>query len=297
MNAEYTVIIDGSYFIYYNLFSAWSAYRKDKGIEVSDPDFNPTTDTDFVDIYSKRIHSRLKFIKENLIKNFISESELDTVPFIFTTDCSHKTNWRMDIFPGYKVGRREGPPPDFNVKEVFRFGLQQVLKNEHIQKTFKLMFVDAPHAEGDDIIAVLLKHSKSPTNILIANDRDFLQLADKTKIIGLDSKEVTIESFCEGETLSVEDFILFKILLGDPSDSLPNVFPGKGKKRCMKLVKDKAQLQELLENTDGALERFERNSALMDMKNIPDHIEKEILTQYLSSLREYNNELMALDNL
>jgi len=289
------VIIDGAYFIYYNLFSAWTTYSGKNNISISDSTFDPTSDIDFVNAYAARLHSRLKFIKNAILPKYLTSEEIHVSNMIFTQECSHAKNWRTEIFPSYKIARRQGPPPDFNIRDVQNYGLNHILKDEKFVSEFKLIFVQADNAEGDDIVATLIKHSKSDNNVLIASDRDFLQLHDKVNIIGLDNKVITIESFCDGENLSSEDLILFKMLLGDGADSIEQVLPGKGVKRCLALLKDRTKLKALIESTEGAAERLKLNYTLMNFKNIPTHIEKQVLLAYFNSLKAYKqNDMDAL---
>jgi len=276
------LIVDGSYYIYFNMFSAWSAYKKELQLENTDEDFDPTNDDVFADIASKKLYSRLSYCINNTIAKYDADSK--NVRVIFTTDCRHKKNWRLDIFPMYKASRRVKPkkPAEFNIKKTFDY-MQKLIADPNglFTKTFNIDVLGVDNGEGDDVIAVLVNHIIKDANkiFLLSSDQDFLQLADKVTQLNLFGKEVTIENYC-GEALSTKTFTLLKILAGDGSDDIKGVFPAHAIKKCLKLIKNKDALKAKFESDDQYMKTFNMNKSLIDLNLIPVHVTEGIIENY-----------------
>ena len=92
-----------------------------------------------------------------------------------------------------------------------------------------------------------------PTNvIIIANDHDYLPLLDSPNVRLLNLKSKNNELCLPVNTvtdrqMTGEEYLQFKILVGDKSDNIPSVFKRCGKKTAMKLVADPTKLQERLD--------------------------------------------------
>jgi len=96
-------------------------------------------------------------------------------------------------------------------------------------------------AEGDDVIAVIMKYFAEDYigSILISSDRDFLQL-DNVREFDLFGKEAVRK--LGKDIVSAEDFLLGKILMGDKSDNIPQVFMRCGPATALSLVKNRDEL-------------------------------------------------------
>jgi len=69
---------------------------------------------------------------------------------------------------------------------------------------------------------------------------------------------------------TAENFLHFKILTGDPSDSIPSVRPRKmGAKTAPKYIADLTMLAELLKSDAEVFEAYKRNTKLIKMKDVP----------------------------
>jgi 5'-3' exonuclease len=82
------------------------------------------------------------------------------------------------------------------------------------------------------------------------------------------------------EPVSRKEYLLWKIVRGDASDNIKNVFPKYGDKKSWELIHDMNRLSKMLFEDNGAAERFKLNSTLIDFRHIPkdciERIEKAV---------------------
>ena len=86
------------------------------------------------------------------------------------------SSWRKDAFPYYKahrkVQREKQQKEGVDWKALFEI-IAKII--EELEDYFPYKVVQIPHAEGDDVIAVLAKHLKEPC-LIVSSDKDFNQL-------------------------------------------------------------------------------------------------------------------------
>ena len=128
-------------------------------------------------------------------------------------------------------------------------------------------------AEADDIAAIAARYIRvvypEEKVILITGDYDFLQLSEPGfveiyKLQGL--KEITVDD--------PHTALMSKILAGDPSDNIPNIFKGCGKKTAARLANDPVELGKVLEKHGS--EQYLLNRQLVDFDYIPLDIVSDI---------------------
>jgi 5'-3' exonuclease len=280
------IFVDCSYLIYFLIFGAYSAWKKKTGLE-DDPTRDLSVDKDFIRLFEQKLASKLADITNIIKQNTQNDSEL--LPIVFVKDCSHKNNWRITKFPSYKIRRRMETKKPFDVGKAFGYVVNFILESQEIVNTYNIISVKSKRAEGDDVIATLVKYSNADRNIIIASDYDFLQLqSDKTKVINLFGETMSFNKFCDSDDITnAKQFLLLKILFGDSSDCIPHVFKGGGKKTCIKLMKTPEKLQEQLKNDEAAQKQFKINQELIDMSKIPKEIENEILNDYVIAIEKF----------
>ena len=83
-------------------------------------------------------------------------------------------------------------------------------------------------------------------SLLIASDHDFLQI-DNVREFDLFGREA--KRTLGDEEVSASDFLLGKILMGDRSDNIKQVFTKCGPKTALKWTKDKEALKNLLKES------------------------------------------------
>ena len=105
-----------------------------------------------------------------------------------------------------------------------------------------------------------------------------VQLAsDKITIVTSDGTirdpRTELETILKNKNINCEitanDFLLFKIIVGDSSDDIPNIKDGIGPKRAFDLVTDKNKLKKLLTEDKITAQAFARNKKLIAMSEIP----------------------------
>jgi 5'-3' exonuclease len=283
-----TVLIDCSYFCYFNIFSAFSRWIKtDKSI-IQNKDLNPTKDSNFIELLNERIVDRFENIFFTIKKKFDIDVIGEKIPVLFAIDCSHKNIWRNTKFQGYKLSRKIVEKP-FNIGACFEYLFSTTFCMPQIVENYNLVRIKVENAEGDDIIGAIVRNVHSDLNIIVASDHDFLQLKnEKTHILNLFGDSITFEHYYKIKEITTwQDFLLLKILMGDNADCLPHVFPGKGIKTCLGLIKDKDKLKQLLRENTEALNQFKLNSELMDFTKIPTEIQTNIITEYSNKLKAF----------
>lgn len=282
----YKYLIDTSYLIYYTSFSAFKYYKWKNELDqnVLNQDFNPILDDSFCQILKYRIKQNLLRPLQKLFL-FIPESD-----YVFCLDCSRKNNWRKGIYPEYKINRDLGKKgftcKEYDIGKVFEYVYDIILPN--IIEETKAISLRCQIAQGDDLIAVLTqKYLNQNKNIIIlTGDKDIIQLYDpqKVKIINIQGEQKTPKKQLEhaikktiiGE-VSNKDFLLFKILIGDPSDDIPNVRHGIGPKKAYQFVRNEQKLKQFLKEDRLNIQGFIRNKKLISMTQIPQDVSKLIL--------------------
>lgn len=299
---NYNYIVDLSYIIFYSAHSAFNTYQHQFSLSPSEmgPTFDPTTDEEFNYIY-----------KESIEHNILTPAQsvfpfIDKTKFILCLDCARKNIWRRDIYPDYKMNRdtKDTSKDKFSIKSVFQYAHNIIVPQ--ILGDFNCIKVVCGCAEGDDVIAVLskkiLEENENNKVVIISSDRDMVQLCqdrltlitaqckvrnpkeDMAKMLGQKEEEI--------DDIDSKDFLLFKIILGDPSDNIPHIKPGIGPKKAYKLLKDRNLLKETLSEDKTISDSFLRNKQLISMNEIPTDICNMILEEYNNALEARNHEII-----
>jgi 5'-3' exonuclease len=180
---------------------------------------------------------------------------------------------------------------------MFKYAYDIILPT--ICEEYKAKKISSHSAEGDDVIAVLTKYFIETTKddvIIISCDKDMVQLcSERVLLVTADGtiREPKLElehalkiKFDNSLEITAKDFLLFKILIGDSADNIPNVKPGVGPKKAWKYVADKKLLRELLSEDVTIANGFLRNKKLISMEEIPQKIHELIISEYLDNISE-----------
>jgi 5'-3' exonuclease len=256
---EWIILIDTSYFTFYRYYALINWWRLAKSEE---PLTIPIDTPDFVEKFKKTFIDKIMEIPKKLkIKNY---------KLIAATDCHRKDIWRNSLYSNYKANRTY-EEDDFLGGPFFQLGLD-------ILKELKIKTLHHPKLEADDCIAIITKKilaTDNETNVLIiANDMDYLQLADpRVRLMNLKYKILTDNSKWSGNP---KQDLFCKIVMGDKSDNIPSIFNKCGPVTAKKYY-DNTQLFEDKLKKENAQDKLERNRKLVDFNEIPEELVKELV--------------------
>ncbi len=186
-----------------------------------------------------------------------------------------KNCWRKDYYPEYKANRIA-----FRKKAIIDIDNLMVHARDFINKFASIftnvVVIQVDRCESDDIIAILTKHHRAASNIIIlSSDKDFNQLLIYDNVSQFDilaKKYVNL--------INPEFHIEMKIITGDINDNIPAIKKGAGKKFAETIINTDV---DILDSSDENLvKNFKRNRILIDFKCIPSDIEKSIISNYKS---------------
>ena len=260
----------------------------------------------------------VKLFKQN-IDNIAKRFNVSPHNILFARDCPIDEIWRRKLYPGYKGSRcpEVVPPPvlvptldteiglgllmdvskmnkswqhlDKQVIGIDMLGFGPVVKhnNDTFLKTGYVKTMRVGSAEADDVCAIIaMRVRKLQPNrkiVIVANDRDYLQLIDPNLTV------VDIPNFNEithkkGD-LTANEALLHKIIAGDTSDDIPSCGTNDAKKYACNPV----LLKKLLDTDPVFKQKYEFNSVLIDFKKIPDDIQDKIWNTFLELAPGFQN--------
>lgn len=158
-----------------------------------------------------------------------------------------KTTFRHETFSEYKGGRQKTPP---ELSEQFPF-IRELLDAYGITR------YELENYEADDIIGTLsLQAENEGFEVkIISGDKDLTQLSSEKTTVSITRKGITdVEEYTplhiqEKYGLTPLQIIEMKGLMGDSSDNIPGV-PGVGEKTAIKLLKEFATVENILNSID-----------------------------------------------
>lgn len=284
------VAIDGSYFLYFTIFAAVKVWKSRspnaiilKPAEETDQSNLPvlTKYSDFCKILENSIIRKINDV-DKIISKVLEESDVNTnvIHKIFTLDSPLYNNWRKRIYPEYKAQRKINPK-EFDVGAIMEY-IVNVLQNKLSLSTLGYHIIKVNKAEGDDILAtVMMSLNDYDKKILIASDKDFLQLegVDQYDLFGARKEILPKLRAKTNETISPKEYLVLKCLVGDGADNIPSVFKGVAEGRALKLVKNADMLISKLKADKEAAEQYKLNRKIIGFDFIPDDLKESILNE------------------
>jgi 5'-3' exonuclease len=193
--------------------------------------------------------------------------------------CDDTDYWRKGIFPYYKAHRKKArEESDIDWNAIFK--ALDKFKAE-LKEFFPYKVLQVPHAEADDIVAVLTKHYHAEGVLIASSDKDYQQLQKYPRVTQyspLTKKEINCSY--------PEQYLMEHTIKGDKGDGIPNCLSADNTfvmnlrqkpltaKRIAEISYDPMQTDE---NTKR---NYLRNKQLIDFDCIPDYIEAQILEQF-----------------
>ena len=158
---------------------------------------------------------------------------------------SAKKNFRHELFPEYKGGRKE-TPEDL----VVQFGIVREFLD-----AYKIARFEKEGIEADDIIGTLSFAHPECEIAILSSDRDLLQIIDPTTSVYLMKKGISeLEKMDEAALyekyeITPSQIVDLKGLMGDASDNIPGI-PSVGEKTAVKLLKQFETVEGVIEHVN-----------------------------------------------
>lgn len=267
------ILIDGSYFVFYRFYAllAWWKLRHEDTYD--DLKESPISNKEFLSQFHKLCE---KYFLEIHKKYRIAGSD---IPFqlVIAKDCPRSQIWRTSIFPKYKDTRANNTI----IGPIFAYFYDQIVPNSpHI-------LLEHAHLEADDCIAITTQYIREHYEeqkgvVIIASDKDYVQLLDSDKVEMVDLK---FKKIGNNNVLQDNKYELFcKIINGDKSDNICSVFDKMiGKQKMLEFYENNSVLDVELE-AKGKKEKYEWNRKLIDFLFIPLEYKCDFVGQYLTLL-------------
>lgn len=297
---KFLIVIDGSYFSYYCLFGSVNDYKEKYPGEYASV-VKPAEETDQSNLPNLLNYDNYRYCLKKLVArrlenvdyiakaNFQNELDLaDKIDIVFAMDDRLRNNFRLGLYPEYKA-QRQLVKRQYQIQPIKDYIVDVIFKELDVENTYGYHLVKVEGAEGDDVIATALMKLKDKYigSMLIASDHDFLQI-DGIREFDLFGKEA--KRILGDEEVSAADYLLGKILMGDKSDNIKQVFSKCGPKTALKWTKDKDALKNELRENQEAASRYVLNNNIISFKNIPDQLSTKILAKLNESL--YSNDII-----
>ena len=216
----------------------------------------------------------------NSIRSYRKKYHKKYGEMVICTD--HLYSWRKEVFPFYKAHRkvqREKQAQKEGVDWGSLFEIIDKIKHE-LEEFFPYKVIKVPHAEGDDVIAVLAKHAKEPS-LIVSSDKDFNQLY-KYKVIRQFSP--IKQKMMNG--INPDAYLKQHIIRGDKGDGIPNILSDDN---CMvegvrqKPISKKKVETWINDDLSGSY-HWDRNQQLIDFDFIPVSIQQDIVSEYQKTI-------------
>ena len=205
------------------------------------------------------------------------------------------SSWRKEVFPFYKAHRKVAREKQKTEKGMDWSALFDTISKiiVEIDTFFPYKVIRVPHAEGDDVIAVLSRAFKEKS-LIVSSDKDFSQLYKY--------KWIRQFSPMKQKMLNGIDPIVYlkeHIIRGDKGDGIPNIL---SEDDCIvsgvrqKSISKKKIINWLVQDPDDFNDEMKRgwirNKILIDFDLIPEPITTAILKQYNEEKKYQQGQLI-----
>lgn len=200
--------------------------------------------------------------------------------------CDGPNYWRRDVFPFYKANRKKNrDASQLDWKLIFD-SLNKI--RDELKVYFPYRVIHLNKIEADDIIAtIIIENCDTIINnqkyLILSSDKDFNQLQVYPNVEQYDP--------IRKKFIKVNDPNLFlkeHILKGDTGDGIPNFlspddcFVSNQRQKPISAKKLEKWMNEdpRVFCNEEQLRNYHRNATLIDFKQIPQNIRKDILLEY-----------------
>lgn len=221
-------------------------------------------------ITSKGIHTQGIYAFINMLNKIINDYNPEYLAVAF--DMKEKT-FRHDVYSEYKAGRLSTPIELLTEIPL----LHQVLEAMNIK------ILEMPKYEADDLIGTVAKKASSEniSTLVISGDKDELQLVDDNIRVLINKKGMSefdiydIEAMKERYSLTPDQFIDLKGLMGDKSDNIPGIV-GVGEKKGIALLQEYGNLENIIDHADEIPGKLG--------ENVRDNIDSAKMSKWLATI-------------
>ena len=225
--------------------------------------------------------------EERFSENFIRHLVLNSIrsyrkkhhekygEMVICTD--YLSSWRKVAFPFYKAHRKIQREKQQKEGMDWKALFETIARiTDELKTHFPYKVIQVPHAEGDDVIAVLAKHSKEPC-LIVSSDKDFNQLY----------KYKTVRQFSPMKHQMLKGiepvrYLKEHIIRGDKGDGIPNILSAGNciveGERQKPITKKK--VDEWIKNESWPEHHWKRNQELIDFDYIPPLLAHAIEQNY-----------------
>ena len=234
----------------------------------------------------------------------IRQTQPTSVYVVF--DGAGSTSSRKNLLPEYKSQRNLQRITNWdafdNLEEEHDSKVDQIVRVIHYLKMLPVKTTVIDKVEADDIIAVLaekLVEKYNSTCFIVSSDKDFIQLVTNKIILyrPIEKEYYTPETVKEKIGCLSQNFILYKVLLGDNSDKVPGV-KGLGQKGIFKKFPElQTQTLTLDDIFDISARKFKEHVVYSRIVQDQDRLETNFKIMDLSKPMISDKEKEYLDNL
>lgn len=238
------------------------------------------------------------------------------------------SNNRKNLIPEYKANRNTSRVTNWevfeNLEEEDDSKVDQIIRIIQYLKTLPVRTISIDKVEADDIIAYLseiLPTKLTDRAFIVSSDKDYLQLVSEQVVVyrPIEKEFYTEQTVKDKFNVTPNNFLLYKLLMGDNSDGIPGI-KGLGLKKLYKLFPELTgsdmELEDLLNLCENKLkehviyarvlhdiELLENKHKVMDLSNpmIDDKdkmfIDKFVENEFLNYLPSQFIEMYKQDQL
>ena len=214
------------------------------------------------------------------------------------------SNNRKNLIPEYKANRNTSRVTNWdvfdNLEEEDESKVDQIVRIIQYLKTLPVRTISIDKVEADDIIAYLSETLPTKPNdraFIVSSDKDYLQLiSDQVVVYRPIEKEFYTEQTVKDKfNVSPNNFLLYKLLMGDNSDGIPGI-KGLGLKKLYKLFPELTEgnmsLDDLLDLSEEKLEEHVIYARVLHDVNL---LETKYKVMDLSNPMIDDNDKMFID--
>lgn len=198
------------------------------------------------------------------IRKQLDEHDYDKVFVVW--DDEHNSSRRREIYPYYKLNRRER----LNEFQRESFNIQKNKVQNYLEEFF-IRQLKVPYNEGDDLISYYCLHAVKETITIFSSDKDLLQLLNSRISV---YSPLHKKYFYEGDKIKLDEIevphvnlLLAKILLGDKSDNVFGIL-NFGEKTLVKFFPEVLEHPTTLEHILSKTKEIYQTKKLKGLENL-----------------------------